>query len=222
MATLLFLLYCAIPTLALRCSHIYTQCLNKTDKTILLTFDDGPDPRYTERLLNILAHNNVRVIFFLVAEKAKKNPELVRRILTDGHLVGFHSSKHTFQWFARPASVKKDFSEGLEVLKGLGCQVNYYRPPWGLFSLTSIFLVRKYHLTTVLWTTMAGDWQKKSRTQRILKKLMKSVKQGAIICLHDSGCGVGSAEGAPEYTLQAVQNFLPAMKNKGYQFVLPG
>jgi len=190
-------------------------------KKICLSFDDGPDPEYTERLLRILADYKVRAAFFVVAKKAAQNPEIIRRICEGGHLVGLHSLEHRDAWRNSIVYQAKDFKQALHILHKLGCKVTYYRAPWGHLNLTSMLLARKYKLRIIQWSVMAQDWEAASSSSRVFERLTSQTKGGSIICLHDSGCGKRAAPGAPEGTLKAVSEFIPLMLQNGYRFVLP-
>lgn len=218
---LAFVIYYVIPTVL----YLYLKRppfkLSKKKKSIILSFDDGPDERYTPELLDVLDKNNVRAVFFVVAEKALKNPDVIRQISNRGHLIGFHSLEHRDAWRKGPGYQKKDFSKGLGILKELGCKVSFYRAPWGHLNLTSLILAKRYGLRIILWTVMAQDWEKESTANRVNERLKKRVEDGSVICLHDSGCGKGAAEGAPAHTVEAVSQFLPMFKNSGFEFVLP-
>ena len=190
-------------------------------KRICLSFDDGPDPEYTGRLLQILADNKVRAAFFVVAQKAEENPDIIRQICEGGHLIGLHSLEHGDAWRKSIAYQAKDFKQGLHILHKLGCNVTYYRAPWGHLNLTSTLLASKYKLRIIQWSVMAQDWEPESSSQRVLERLQSRTKSGSVICLHDSGCGKKAAPGAPEGTLKAVAQFIPLMLQNGYRFVLP-
>lgn len=222
LAGLSFLIYCVLPSVRFRYFAKAPFRTDKGSKRIMLTFDDGPDPRYTGKLLDVLASSGVRATFFLVADKAAENPELVRRILEGGHKIGFHSLAHQDTWRVRPAYQKREFEAGLEILQGLGCKPEYYRAPWGHLNLLSLALARKHHLKIILWTAMAQDWEESSTAERIISRLVGRTKSGGILCLHDSGCGKAAAEGAPGETIEAVAGFIPLMMESGFTFVLPG
>ena len=216
---LLFAIYCLFPTW-------YFMYLKKPfhatdgEKLVVLTFDDGPDPRYTDRLLDILEEYSVRAIFFVVAEKAAQFPEIVKRIACSGHRIGLHSLEHRDAWTSGPAHQKMDFERGLTLLNKLGCNVSLYRAPWGHLTLTSLWLAKKHKVSILLWTVMAQDWERNSTRHRVVARLLKRVKRGDIICLHDAGGGPWAAAGAPEHTLQAISEFLPLMLNKGFRFTV--
>jgi peptidoglycan/xylan/chitin deacetylase (PgdA/CDA1 family) len=215
------MLYCILPT-------FYYKCFRKPDflkvderKRLILTFDDGPDPNYTGKLLALLEKNGVRASFFVVAKKAAQSPELIRRMLDGGHMVALHSLEHKSALCKSWSYIKRDFDSSLEILGNLGCPLRYYRPPWGHCNLSCIYFFKKYHLKLFLWNVMAQDWKKGSRSQDILQRLLSRAKNGSVICLHDSGEGSGGAAGAPLETIEALSAFLPIMLQSGYQFILP-
>lgn len=218
---LLFVIYSLIPTLYYLLFKAPPFSFDKDRKDVLLSFDDGPDSRYTNGILDTLKQNNVRAVFFVVAKKAAENPEIIKRILSDGHLVGLHSLEHRDAWKKSPLFQKRELSSGLVILESLGCKVSFYRAPWGHLTLTSLLFAKRHHLKILLWTVMVQDWEKASTSQRVLDRLIKRTESGSVLCLHDSGCGKSAAEGAPAQTAAAVSQFVPLMLNTGYEFVLP-
>lgn len=218
---LIFLIHSIIPT-------YYNKLLNKdvlknmTGKNeIALTFDDGPDKRYTEKLLDVLKENNIKAMFFVVAKDAEKEPEIIKRMLRENHVVGLHSLEHKNAWLYSYNYVKKDFIESINIMKNLGVGVNYYRPPWGHTNIFSNQFVKKYNLKMTLWDVMAEDWSKDSTVEIIVNKLMDRTKENSIICLHDAGENSGGAVGAPERTIEALKIAIPKLKASGFKFVTP-
>lgn len=191
--------------------------LNFENKEISLTFDDGPDERYTPQLLDLLKQHNIKVTFFVLGEKAEKYPQLIKRMAKEGHTVGLHANKHVGAPFRSYKAMKQDFHHSIMVLKLLGITVEYYRPPWGLVNIISAKFIKKYHFKSVLWTIHASDWSARVDQAHIEKVLTEDVRAGDIILLHD---GRG-AEGAPQRTIDALKNALPIMKEKGFIFVSP-
>lgn len=221
LAGLSYLFYCILPTCYFKCLRKPCLLKNRADKQVMLTFDDGPEPRYTERLLEVLAKNHVHAVFFVVAKKAAEHPRTIRRILEGGHQVGLHALEHKSAWCKGWRCTKRDFEKSLSILDGLGCKVHYYRPPWGHFNLASLLYAKKHRLKIMLWTVMAQDWEQGSTSQRVLRRLLSRTKNGSVICLHDSGEGSGEKDGAPLATIDALSKFLPAMSMDGYEFLLP-
>lgn len=214
-------IYALLPT------FLYRYCVRppfraeKGEKKLLLSFDDGPDARYTGALLELLKENSVHAMFFVVAEKASENQALIARIKEDGHIIGLHSLEHRDTWKMDPAYQKRDFNMSLELLRELGCEPKFFRAPWGHLNLYTLALAKKHGMKVLLWTVMAQDWEADSSTKRVLERLRRRAKNGSVICLHDSGCGKASAEGAPAQMLEALRTFLPEMLGKGWSFVLP-
>lgn len=189
--------------------------------TVMLTFDDGPDPDYTGRLLDLLKKEEVKAAFFVVTREAVKEEALIDRMLSEGHVVGFHSMDHQNAMVRGYLHTRKDFRTGSEFMKRKGISDIWYRPPWGLTNLFSWHFVRKYGMKMVLWNVMAEDWEKGATTGSIRKKCLSRVKDGSILCLHDGGRRTGGAPGAPEKTLEALTYVIPALKEAGCRFILP-
>ena len=157
----------------------------------------------------------------MVARKAAENPQIIREIIRGGHGIGLHSLEHKSACRKGWCYFKRDFKESITILKDLGCNICYYRPPWGHLNIATIYYAGKNHLKLLLWTVMAQDWEYASTPQRVLQRLMTRTKNGSVICLHDSGGDTGGKEGAPLTTIGALSVFLPAMIKDGYKFVLP-
>lgn len=191
-------------------------------RTVMLTFDDGPDPDYTGRLLDLLKKEEVRAVFFTVTREAEGQEALIRRMIDEGHVVGFHSMDHQNAMVRGFFHTRKDFMTGAEFLKRHGVTELYYRPPWGLSNVFTWYYVKKYGMKMVLWDVMAEDWEAKATVGSIRKKCLSRVSDGSIICLHDGGKNSGGAPGAPQKTLEALAYIIPALKQAGYRFILPG
>jgi peptidoglycan/xylan/chitin deacetylase (PgdA/CDA1 family) len=217
-----YLLYCLVPTLYFRLNHHADAYLPSCeDKNIILTIDDGPDPVFTNAVLDILAEYGVKATFFVVAEKAALNGQIIQRMMSEGHEVALHSLAHKCAWLKGWKYIKKDFETSSLIMNRLGCKPRYYRPPWGLINFSSMRLTRKYGLKIMLWDVMVQDWRKSSTSLLILGRLFLKMKNNSIICLHDSSEGIGAAKNAPEQTIKALQTFIPSMIKEGYHFVLP-
>ena len=211
-----FLIYSVLPNIHFRyISKKVMKNVSADDKRIAFTFDDGPDPRYTPQLLDVLKKNDVKATFFVLGEKAKNNPELIRRIVEEGHTIGLHANRHICAPFHSYKTIKNDMNTSHSLLKNMGIKVGLYRPPWGLVHIASQGLIRKYKFKSVLWSIHASDWSRYVDENHIVKTLTEKVKPGDIILLHD---GRG-AENAPQRTINALRTALPVMKRQGYHFV---
>lgn len=211
------LAYALLPNLYFR--EFSNKVIKKTatkDKIIMLTFDDGPDPRYTPEILNILKKNGVKGNFFVLAEKAMENPKLIERIVSEGHYIGLHYIKHYNQILRLPNQTKKDFSDSVKIMGKLGVKIRYFRPPWGMFNPVTVHYAKSNNLRVILWSLHAMDWSRWVTVDYIKNKIINKVRPGDIILLHD---GRG-AKDAPRKTISALETVLPILKEKGYRFAL--
>ncbi|QZY56390.1 polysaccharide deacetylase family protein [Crassaminicella profunda] len=212
----LFMIYGVIPNHYYK--YISRKVIRKMDakqKQIALTFDDGPDPRYTHELLDLLKDYNIQATFFLVAEKSLKNRDILERIIHEGHSIGLHSLSHKHAWLSMPFETKKDFEKSMKIFKELKVNLKFFRPPWGTFNILTQYFAKKLGLETILWSINGRDWSSQVTSKEIAKRIMNYIQDGDIILLHDSG----GAEGAPKRTLEALKEIIPKLKNDGYKFV---
>lgn len=188
-------------------------------KRLVLTFDDGPVPIYTQQLLDILKDENIKASFFVVAENAAKCPELINRMKNEGHCVALHSLQHRHAFLCTYKYMKYDFSKSLELLQIMDCNIKFFRPPWGVRNIFTRKFVKKHNLHMVLWDVMVGDWKAGNTPETLAKKIEKEIFDGAIICLHDGCEKYGGAKGAPFNTIEGLKIVIPKLKEKGYNFV---
>jgi len=169
---------------------------------VSLTFDDGPDPLYTPRLLAILSRLDVKACFFVVGEKAEKYPEIVKMIHDQGHLIGSHGYYHRHSWLMSPFKTCELWNKSLSIIEQIiGSKPDLIRPPWGGFNFVLFFWSLARSKRIVLWSTHGCDWRRKRAPSSIIKRVLKHTREGSIILLHDSG----GQPGAPENTLTSVE-----------------
>lgn len=213
--TIILLCYSIMPTYLYKFQHKLIK-KNKINKKVLyLTFDDGPDEKYTSHLLDLLKKYNVKATFFMVATFAKENPIIVNRVKEEGHLIGLHSLEHKNALFQSKSYTSYDFEQSVKIMKELGVNLKYYRPPWGHFNIFTNYEVKKHNLDKVLWDVMAQDWEGNATADDICDKLLRRSKNGSIICLHD---GRGEND-APLRTIKALEKAIPIWKKEGYKFL---
>ena len=210
---LIFLGYGIIPTLGYKIIN-KLKSNNSSEKVIYLTFDDGPDANYTDKLLDLLKKHNIKVSFFVVARFAEENTDIIERIKAEGHLIALHSLEHRDALYQTPSYTKKDFIESIKIMHKLNIDVKYFRPPWGNTNLSTWKCVKNCGLKLILWNVMAEDWSGSTTSQKIANKLLRRTKNGDIICLHD---GRGKNE-APSRTILALEQVLPIWLSEGYRF----
>lgn len=217
---IVFVIHSIIPTYYNKIFNKKIIRKSKYNDRAVLTFDDGPDERYIYKLCDVLAENDVKAIFFMVAESAKKNKSVIRYLLENGHKIGVHSWQHKNAMLYSYLYTKRDFENSLMIMRSLGVKELFYRPPWGHTNIFSNYFIKKYELKTVLWDVMAEDWKASSTPKEISDKLVKRTKKNSIICLHDAGENSGGAVDAPLNTIEGLRIALPILKKKGIKFTI--
>ncbi len=211
-------LYAFIPGLISRLFGFRVFKRGLADKEIALTFDDGPDPVYTPMLLDLLARHRAKATFFVVGSHAEQHPELLRRMRDEGHTVGIHNYVHKSNWIMRPKTVKRQIALTSAVIEqAIGETPVYYRPPWGIVNLFDFSKKGQYKI--VLWSGIFGDWKAHETSDRLKRRLLKKLRPGEVMLLHDCGRTLGADEDAPAQMLEALEVYLEEGGRKGFRFV---
>jgi peptidoglycan/xylan/chitin deacetylase (PgdA/CDA1 family) len=211
-----FLLYGIVPTVLLRTRSIGLIKKGHQRDTIALTFDDGPNPHYTPQLLDLLKQYNCKATFFVVAEKVLNYPELVKRMVADGHDISIHHYTHTNSWFLTPWATKRELEKSAEILeKTTGVRPRFYRPPYGRFNVFTYRFAKEY--SVVLWSSIFQDW-KKQNPEQLMQQMVSQLGDGEIYLLHDDGANRKADTMAPESTIEALRSFIPEALRMGYKF----
>jgi peptidoglycan/xylan/chitin deacetylase (PgdA/CDA1 family) len=130
---------------------------------IALTFDDGPNPEWTPRLLDILARHNVKATFFMLGKFAVAQPELVRRVATEGHVVGDHSWSHPKLSRCPAKRILEELRRTKDTIEQIvGSPLKFFRPPFGARRPAVFRIARELGLEPVLWNAMTNDWSEPS------------------------------------------------------------
>ena len=163
-----------------------------------LTFDDGPNDRYTQQVLERLSQAGARATFFFIGEHARRLPWLVRRVAEAGHVVGNHTLSHRNLVWLRSREIRREVEECSKVLEdAMGAPVRYFRPPYGKRRPVVMQVARELGLETVLWNSMGFDWRRGRSPERIVRAVERGIRgnreagRGSTILLHD-----GAPEGA--------------------------
>jgi peptidoglycan-N-acetylglucosamine deacetylase len=160
---------------------------------LALTFDDGPNPAWTPQLLDILAAHDVPATFFLIGSYAQAEPELVRRILTAGHLIGNHSWSHPNLAITTASRVAEELTRARDTLQQItGVPIRWFRPPFGGRRPVVLKTARALGMTPVLWNAITTDWREPSAdriTERLCTTIDSNQRRGwaTNIVLHDGG-----------------------------------
>ncbi|MGC8832801.1 MAG: polysaccharide deacetylase family protein [Armatimonadota bacterium] len=180
-----------------------------TRKEIALTFDDGPHPAYTPKLLDILDRYGVKATFFVVGMMARRYPNLVKEEAAKGHVVGNHTYHHVDLTKLSEEEIADEIQRCDAVLKRiLGKQPRYFRPPGGDYNAKIAQISQAMGHTMVLWTDDPGDYANPGEDV-ILERTLGRVRNGGIILMHD---GI-------QQTIDVLPTIITYLRNKGYRFV---
>lgn len=170
---------------------------------VALTFDDGPDERWTPRLLDALAHAGASATFFPIAPRAAAHPELVARMLADGHAVGLHCHEHARHSSRDAGWLRADTERALDELRGVGVAPVLWRPPWGDRADWTAGVADEHGLRLVGWTVDTHDWRGDSADE-MLRACGPELAPGAIVLAHD-GVGPGARRADASQTVAFVE-----------------
>lgn len=213
---LVYLVYTLVPEVIYHTFHLGSFYHGKaTDRTLVLTFDDGPDERYTPQILDVLKEKGVQATFFVVGERADAHPELISRMVAEGHEVAIHSYQHRHAFFQDPWHMHQQIARAKAAVSRLtGLEVRYYRPPWGAFNWATWFSCRLLGLTPVLWSVRAKDWIGGNHAEEIVQRVIRQAQPGSIVLCHDGG----GAPGAPVNTIAALPHILQRLEDLNFNF----
>lgn len=157
-----------------------------SQNAVALTFDDGPIPGKTERILEILSARQLRAAFFCIGNRVKANPQLTRRIYDAGHLIGNHSFWHgkTFDLQSSGKIVKELQDTDQAIMETLGTKPRFFRPPYGVTNPMVAAAIRQGNYITVGWSLRSFDTVTKDGT-KLLNRVTRSLKAGDIVLFHD-------------------------------------
>lgn len=182
--------------------------------TVVLTFDDGPNPPDTTVLLDLLATEQVPAVFCLVGAQVEAHPEVVRRIVADGHTLGNHSYHHDDleQW--EPEAVRTDLVRTLAAIRSAvpGAEVPFFRAPFGRWGAT-IPVAAELGMRPLGWQLAVGDWEPPGTAELVHR--LGGVLPGGVVLLHDGG-------GDRSQTVAAVASVIPRLRADGWTFTVPG
>jgi peptidoglycan/xylan/chitin deacetylase (PgdA/CDA1 family) len=189
--------------------YIYPEALfriSTKEKIICLTFDDGPDPSSTPDLLEILGRYSIKALFFCNGSKAEIHPALIEQIIKEGHITGNHSYSHLNGWMCSVKSYTHDVDRASALTSS-----KWFRPPFGRLRLLQYYkLKEKYRI--MFWDIMPYDFDDSFPAGDSLRLLIKKLRPGSIIVLHDR---------YRQNLSQYVNQFIESAIRNGYRFVLP-
>lgn len=186
---------------------------------VVLTFDDGPHPAGTPRVLEILAANGARATFFVVGEQVVRRPELVREIVDQGHCVQLHGHRHRLQLRLTARQLREDIERGTVAIEdALGVSPSVHRPPYGIYSSAGLEIVRARKLQPLLWARWGKDWRKFTTPGRIARRVLSGLRAGDVILLHDAD--FYSSKRSYERTAKALELIVAELRSRELDTVL--
>jgi peptidoglycan/xylan/chitin deacetylase (PgdA/CDA1 family) len=186
-------------------------------KRISLTFDDGPAGQFTEQVLDILREHHVPATFFVCGKNVEEHPNLLRRIVAEGHAVGNHSYSHPYFFFKSRRRMAAEIDRTQAIIETVvGFRPNIFRPPYGArwFGLVPTLLERGMHL--IQWSATGYDWKKDAAG--ITQTALRELKPGAIILLHDGRETRPAAQIDRSPTTAALPSLIAGARQEGYTF----
>lgn len=184
----------------------------RSQKKVALTFDDGPDTKYTEQILDILKKSNVVATFFVTGEHASAHPEVMKHIVAGGHEIGNHSWDHTNLTTLNEQQLAEQIDKTDQAIEQFTGQLpTLVRPPYGALSKEVADYAEQSH-RIVCWSVDTRDWEGIS-VERILDNVKKEVKPGAIILQHSAGGKKGNLSN----TVAALPQVIHYLKEHGYE-----
>jgi peptidoglycan-N-acetylglucosamine deacetylase len=178
---------------------------------VALTFDDGPHPEGTPAVLELLAREGARAMFFLVGEQVQRRPGLAAEIAAAGHVVALHAHRHQLQLRLTAAAVESDLARGAAAIEdATGIELVWHRPPYGIYSPAGLSAARAAGLRPLLWSRWGKDWRKFTTPDRIAIRATKGVSAGDVILLHDAD--FYSARDSHKRSAEALSQILSELK----------
>lgn len=188
---------------------------NQDAKLIALTFDDGPHPRYTPQLLEVLDHYSIPASFFLLGACVNRSPIIAKAIYERGHWIGLHGYEHHTFPLLTTAALNQSL-QATQTAIAQACRlppetIRDVRPPNGLFTPETLKLLKHWQYRPVMWSVVPEDWVRPG-VAVVVQRVLQQVQNGSLIVLHDGACG---GQDVAATTAQLV----PQLLQQGYQFV---
>jgi peptidoglycan-N-acetylglucosamine deacetylase len=191
--------------------------LGSGSKEIALTYDDGPNDPHTLRLLEVLARHNVHATFFMIGQYVRQRPDIAREVAKAGHVIGNHTYTHPLLIFQSAAETKKQLMDCRTALTDvIGEHSNLFRPPFGGRLPATLRTARELGLEPVMWNVTGYDWNAPPAAE-IERKVMRQMRGGDVILLHDGGHKMMGADRSQ--TVIATDNLIRRYKDQGHEFV---
>jgi peptidoglycan/xylan/chitin deacetylase (PgdA/CDA1 family) len=183
-------------------------------RTMVLTFDDGPDPRYTPHILDTLAEHDVRAMFFVCGEQADWNRDLLARMADEGHVVGNHTWSHPLLTRLSRRQIHSELQRTSKVIEdAYGERPLWFRAPYGAWSRSVFQIEAELGMEPMAWTVDTEDWTTPG-TRVIVDHVEAGAAPGVVVLSHDAG-------GDRSQSVRALKRYLPHLLDSGYHLTVP-
>ncbi|WP_118082268.1 polysaccharide deacetylase family protein [Streptomyces sp. CC0208] len=183
-------------------------------RTMVLTFDDGPDPRYTPHILDTLAEYDVRAMFFVCGEMAVDNQDLLARMADEGHVVGNHTWSHPLLPRLSRSRIRSEMERTCDVIEdAYGERPAWFRAPYGAWNRAAFQLGAELGMDPLAWSVDTLDWTTPG-TRRIVGAVEHGAAPGVVVLSHDAG-------GDRSQSVRALRDYLPYLIDSGYHITVP-
>ncbi|MFE4052611.1 polysaccharide deacetylase family protein [Streptomyces sp. YIM B13518] len=183
-------------------------------RTMVLSFDDGPDPRYTPHILDTLARYEVRAMFFVCGEMAAGHRDLVARMADEGHVVGNHTWTHPLLTRLRRARIRSEMERTSDIVEKIcGERPAWFRAPYGAWNRAVFRLGAELGMESLAWTVDTLDWTEPG-TRTIVERVADGAAPGVVVLSHDAG-------GDRSQSVRALRTYLPGLLDSGYHLTVP-
>ncbi|WAX76602.1 polysaccharide deacetylase family protein [Streptomyces sp. KMM 9044] len=188
--------------------------LSGRGSTMVLTFDDGPDPRYTPDILDTLAAYDVRAMFFVCGEMVSHNKDLLARMADEGHVVGNHTWSHPLLTRLTRGRIRSEMERTCDIIEeGYGERPQWFRAPYGAWNRAAFQLGAELGMEPLAWTVDTLDWTSPG-TRTIVDRVENGAAPGVVVLSHDAG-------GDRSQSVQALRAYLPELLDSGYRVTVP-
>ncbi|MEH2241701.1 polysaccharide deacetylase family protein [Nostoc sp.] len=191
---------------------VYQVHPRNKEKVIALSIDDGPWPKTTLEMLDILKQNDVKATFFWVGQALQANPDLAKREVAEGYAIGNHTWHH---WYRRmdEATAKSEIDRTTDLIyKTTGVKTALFRPPGGFLNNGLAAYAKSQKDAVIMWSLTSADTDPHAKPQAFVNNVLKGAKPGSIVLMHDGG-------GDRQRTVQALPQIISGLKEQGYRFV---
>jgi len=180
-------------------------------KVIALTFDDGPWPSSTAKVLDILKKNNIKGTFFVVGQNVKNYPDLTKRVVTDGHTIANHTWHHWYNHMNAQAAAYEVANTEDIIFKTTGVKTGLFRPPGGIMTNGVAAYAKSNKYAIIMWSADSMDYSRPA-VPRLMNNIFREAKPGGIVLMHDGG-------GDRSHTVKALPEIISKFRKQGYEFV---